>query len=256
MTDPITSLQNERVKLAHGLQTRPRTRRKERKIVLEGAKLIREAMSRRHKPLFVFYQPDTADYEMIAYLQDRKIEIVPVNAEVMRHVSDTETPSGLVAVLPLPVPPLPRSPRRVLICDNLRDPGNLGGILRTAAAAGVDVALLSPGSADPYNPKALRGGMGAHFRLPVVEAEWPAIGEYCAALRVYVAAGEGDLRYDQADWSAGWALIIGSEGEGAGPQARELAARQVYIPMAAQTESLNAVVAAGILLFEAARQSA
>ncbi|MDX1993175.1 MAG: RNA methyltransferase [bacterium] len=255
MTEIITSLQNERVKLAHGLQTRARTRRKERKIVLEGAKLIQEALDRRHKPFFAFYQPDTADYEMVAALQDRKVELFQVNGEVMRHASDMETPSGLLAVFPLPVPPLPKSPRHVLIFDNLRDPGNMGTMLRTAAAAGVDVALLSPGCADPYNPKTLRSGMGAHFRLPVVEAEWYEIRDYCDGLTVYLAAGDGTLRYDRADWKKPWALIIGSEGEGAGRQAEEIATTRIHIPMAAQTESLNAAVAAGVVLFEAARQN-
>lgn len=250
----ITSLQNERVKLTNGLQTRARTRRKEHKIVLEGAKLIRDAVERGHKPLFVFYQPDAADYELIAFLQDRKAELLGVNGEVMRHISDMETPPGVVGVFTLPLPKLPREPQRVLILDNLRDPGNMGTLLRTAAAAGVQVALLSPGCADPYNPKTLRSGMGAHFRLPVVEAEWTQIGEYCEGLTVYLAAGDGLLPYDQADWTQRWALIIGSEGEGAGPQAEALAAHHVAIPMAAQTESLNAGVAAGVVLFEAARQ--
>ncbi len=252
--EPITSLQNERVKLINGLQTRARTRRKEHKIVLEGVRLIRDAMERRQKPDFVFYQPDGADYEFIAYLQEKRVELAPVNAEVMRHISDTQQPQGIIGVFPLPVPPLPRDPYRVLILDNLRDPGNVGTMLRTAAAAGVDVVLLSPGCADPYNPKTLRSGMGAHFRLPVIEVEWFQIAEYCQTLKVYLAAGNGELRYDQADWSSPWALIIGGEADGAGAQSESIAAQRIYIPMAADTESLNAAIAAGVLMFEAARK--
>lgn len=253
MGEVITSLQNDKVKLAHSLQTRPRARRKERKIVLEGTRLIRDALERGHVPLFVLYHPETADYNLIARLQNTRADLLAVSAEVLRHTSDTQQPQGIVAVFPLPVPPLPRQPRRVLILDNLRDPGNMGTILRAAAAAGVQCALLSPGCADPYNPKSLRSGMGAHFRLPVVEVTWQEIGGYCDGLNVYLAAGDGDLPYDQANWSDPWAVIIGSEAHGASTDAGAIATHRVSIPMAAGTESLNAAVAAGVLLFEGTR---
>jgi TrmH family RNA methyltransferase len=97
--------------------------------------------------------------------------------------------------------------------------------------------------------------MGAHFRLPIKDMSWEQIGTYCAPLNVYLADSHGDLRYDEADWSAGWALIIGSEAHGAGEQAAKLASARVYIPMAAETESINAAMAAGVILFEAKRRS-
>jgi TrmH family RNA methyltransferase len=142
----------------------------------------------------------------------------------------------------------------VLILDAVRDPGNLGTILRAGAAAGVQAVLLSPTCVDAYNPKALRSGMGAHFRVPIVEMDWDKIGAYCRALAVYLADAEGDLSHDAVDWSAAWALIIGSEAHGAGSEAERLAQQRVYIPMAAATESLNAAIAAAVILFEAARQ--
>jgi RNA methyltransferase, TrmH family len=252
--DVITSLQNDRVKLAHSLQTRPRTRRKERKIVLEGARLIGDAVEHGHKPSFVLYRPETVDYDLIARLQEHDVPLFPASAAVMEHVSDTSHPQGVVAVFPLPLPALPRQASRILILDNLGDPGNLGTMLRTAAAAGIDCALLSPGCCDPYNPKVLRGGMGAHFRLPVIETDWPQIEAYCEGVSVYLAAGDGDVAYDRADWAGRWAVIVGSEAHGVGPEAERMAGQRIYIPMAAQTESLNAAIAAGIILFEAARQ--
>lgn len=252
--DTIVSLQNDKVKLAYGLQTRTRTRSKERKIVLEGTRLVRDAIERDNKPLFVFYQAENADFDLIAELQNRDIQLIPVNAEVMKHVSDTQNPQGIVAVFPMPMPTLPKKPRRVLILDNVRDPGNMGAMLRTAAAAGVDVVILSPGCADAYNPKALRSGMGAHFRIPTAEAPWHEISQYCEGLNIYLTAGDGDTPYDDVDWQAGWAVIIGSEAHGVGNQAEALAQHRITIPMAAKTESLNAVVAAGVVLFEAARQ--
>ncbi len=123
-----------------------------------------------------------------------------------------------------------------------------------AAAAGVDLAILAPGCADPYNPKALRAGMGAHFRLPVVEATWAEIAGYCAPLTLYAADAEGEANYDAVDWLKPWGVIVGSEAHGLSADATQLAATRVAIPMAAATESLNAMVAASIILFEAARQ--
>ena len=251
--DTVVSLQNDKVKLAYGLQTRTRTRRKERKIVLEGTRLVRDAIERHNKPLFVLFQPENVDFELVAELQNRNFQLIPVNAEVMAHVSDTQNPQGIVAVFPMPMPTLPKKPRRVLILDNVRDPGNMGAMLRTAAAAGVEVVILSPGCADAYNPKALRSGMGAHFRVPTAEAEWHEIASYCEGLNIYLTAGDGNLSYDSVDWKAGWAVIIGSEAHGVGDKAEALAQKRIRIPMAAKTESLNAVVAAGVVLFEAAR---
>lgn len=253
--EPITSLQNDRVKLVHGLQQRARTRRKERKIALEGARLVRDAVERGHKPLFVLYRPGGVDDNLLALLESKTDELLPVSDEVIAHISDTQTPQGLVGVFKLPAPPLPRKPRRVLILDRVRDPGNAGTILRTAAAAGVDVVIFGPGSVDPYNPKCLRSGMGAHFRVPVAEADWEQIGGYCEPLRVYVTAGDGDTTYDAVDWSQGWTVVIGAEADGVGEDAEEIADARITIPMAAATESLNAAVAAGVILFEAARQA-
>jgi RNA methyltransferase, TrmH family len=249
----ITSTQNNRVKLVAALQTHAKTRRKEGKIALEGVRLVRDALSSGHKPDFIVYTSNNEN--LIADLSTSSAEMLPVSADVMRHISDTQQPPGIIGVFPMPAPDLPASPRRMLILDAIRDPGNMGTILRTAAAAGVQVALLSPDCVDPYNPKALRGGMGAHFRVPVIEMSWEQIEAYCAPLRVYLADSHGDLRYNEADWSAGWALIIGSEAHGAGDQAANLASARVYIPMAAETESINAAMAAGVILFEASRQS-
>ncbi len=249
----ITSLQNEKVKLARALQNQARTRRKEGKIVLEGARLVRDAVQSGHLPDFILYDPEAAAIESLG---DLSAALYPANAEVMRHASDTQQPQGILGVFPLPSPVLPAQPERLLILDSVRDPGNLGTILRTAAAAGADAVLLSPTCADPYNPKALRGGMGAHFRVPVIEAGWQNIAAACRDLTVYLADSDGQLVYHQADWTAAWALIIGGEARGAGDEAARLADTRVNIPMTADTESLNAAVAAAVILFEAARQRA
>ena len=250
----ITSLQNDRVKLAHGLLTGAKSRRKTGKIVLEGVRLISDALAAGYLPDFILYDPNAVSLATLEVDADLLLDATP---EIIRYVSATEQPQGVVGVFPLPMPSLPRSPRRVLILDALHDPGNLGTILRTAGAAGVELVLLAPGTVDPYNDKVLRGGMGAHFRIPVVSQSWDKIAVTCNGLAVYLADMSGDLAYDAADWSSaasGWALIIGSEAHGASEQAVTLAHQRIVIPMAAATESLNAATAAAVILFEAARQ--
>jgi RNA methyltransferase, TrmH family len=249
----ITSLQNEKIKLAHALQTAAKSRRKEGKIALEGVRLVKDALLAGHQPLFALVTEDNQQTDLLALLRSRGVDPQPVSTEVMRHISDTQQPQGIVAVFNMPAPALPPQPRRILILDSIRDPGNMGTILRTAAAAGVQAVLLSPTCADPFNPKALRGGMGAHFRVPLLETAWEHIAEYCYNLQIYIADSAGDVRYDKAEWSAPWALIIGSEAHGGGSEARRLAQQRIFIPMAVSTESLNAAVAAGVILFEAMR---
>lgn len=251
----ITSLQNEKVKLAHSLQNRPRKRRAERKIALEGTRLVADALAVGLKPIYVLIDPDSIDPDLMVQLTALDDRVFPVTPQILKHVSDTQQPQGVVAVMHLPMPQIPHQPSRALVLDRIGDPGNLGTMLRTAAAASVDVVLLSPECADPYNPKVLRSGMGAHFRLPIVEAPWHEITTYTESLAVYIAAAHGTQRYDQVDWRERFALIIGSEAHGVSQRAQELAQASVSIPMAGQTESLNAAVAAGVLLFEAVRQN-
>lgn len=248
----ITSTQNERVKLAHALVTQAKTRRKEGKIALEGVRLIRDAMERGgFSPDFILYDPSHVNITALETLTDQLYE---ASGEVIRYIAATEQPQGIVAVFPMPVPKLPADPQRVLILDHLRDPGNVGTILRTAAAAGVDVVLLSPGSVDLYNDKVLRASMGAHFRVTVAERSWAEIDAYVTDLPVYLADMVGDAVYHTVDWTQPHALVVGSEADGASVDAVALTSQRVYIPMSADSESLNAAVAAGILLFEAARQ--
>ncbi len=247
----ITSLQNDRVKLAHGLITGTKSRRKTGKIALEGVRLINDALEAGYIPDFVLYDPASVDIAPLGIDPDLLLDAAP---EIIRHVSTTEQPQGIVGVFPIPTPNIPRSPQHVLILDAIRDPGNLGTILRSAAASGVDLVLLAPGCVDPYNDKVLRGGMGAHFRVPVINQSWDKIAETCTGLNISLAVMDGNLSYDAANWSQPWALIVGSEAHGASEQAGLLAHQRVYIPMAAETESLNAAMAAAVILFEAARQ--
>ncbi len=182
--------------------------------------------------------------------------IEEVSPEVLRAVSDTETPQGILAVLPLRSLPLPGQMDFVFIPDGVKDPGNLGGMLRTAASAGVDAVLLPEGTVDVYAPKVLRAGMGAHFRIPVQSLPWGEIRDILKrdGLKVYLADVQAGIPYTRADFLPPLALIIGGEAEGASSLAYGLAPERVHIPMPGGMESLNAAIAAALLLFEVVRQ--
>jgi len=252
--DIIGSTQNKRIRYLKSLQTKPRFRRSERKLILEGDRLIADALSSKGKPELALYAPGRANYDLIAELQDRNCALQPVSEAVLQHVSDTQQAPGILVAFQLPRPPLPHPAERVLILDAVREPGNLGAILRTAGAAGVDLAILAPNCVDPYNAKALRAGMGAHFRLPIVESSWKEVAAYCHDLCLYVAAPSSSLHYTAVDWRDRWALIVGSEAHGISKSALKLARSRVSIPMLGAAESLNVASAAAVILFEAQRQ--
>ena len=252
--DIITSTQNKRVKYVKSLQAKARLRRGDMRLILEGGRLIGDALMRGGRPDFVLYAPKAVDYDLLARLQAQKCALLPASEDILQYVSDTQQTPGILAVFYIPKPPLPRQARRALILDGIGEPGNMGTILRTAAAAGVDIAVLSPGCVDPYNSKALRAGMGAHFRLPVVEAAWNEIRGFCGALTVYACRADADTPYTDVDWSGDWALIVGSEAHGISQPAQHMTERSIAIPMSGAAESLNAAAAAAIVLFEARRQ--
>ena len=260
----ITSLHNERLKQVRALQSQTKARREEGLIVVEGVRLIEDALDCGLTPAYVLYledevAPGRPAHDLFARLEAAGTVCQSVTPAVMKAASDVEAPPGILAVLPAPEPPIPARPTLVLALDGMRTPGNLGSALRAAAAAGVDLVLLAPDTVDPFNPKVLRGGMGAHFRLPLRRLDWDAIAAEYGQLASYVAAAEGETVYSDVDWTRPSLLIVGGEAHGAGTQARQLAATAIAIPMAERpespgTESLNATVAAAVILFEARRQ--
>jgi TrmH family RNA methyltransferase len=256
---PITSLNNERVRQVSALLRNAHRRARDNLLVAEGLRLVREALAAACPLSWVFYTAEWAadprSADILGPLLQRQIPHWEVSSEIMRTLSDTETPQGILAVLPVPALPMPAGHGLTLIPDRLRDPGNLGTLLRTAWAAGVMRVLLPPGTVDFTNPKVVRAGMGAHFHLPIRSASWEEIRATIAGATTWLAEAAGGIPYDTVDWRTDCVLIIGGEAEGAGPEAQALAAgRHVYIPMASGVESLNAAIAAGVLLFEAARQ--
>jgi TrmH family RNA methyltransferase len=254
----ITSPSNPTLKLVRALQSQRKAREKEGLFVIEGVRLVEEAV-RAQAPVRLALHTDDLDARGRAALHALArlgAEIHEVTPRVMAAASDTQTPPGLLAVLSLPSSfiLLPSSFSFSLVLDRVSDPGNLGAILRTADAAGVEAAFLAPGTVDAHNPKVVRAAMGAHFHLPITNCTWNELAERLSGLTVWLAEARAGEPYDRVDWRAPSALIIGSEAEGPSAAARRFTARRVHVPMPGRAESLNAAVAAGILLFEAARQ--
>jgi len=251
----ITSRSNAQVKYVRRLLAERRFRYEEEAFVVEGTRWMRELAGGQVAPRAVYATPAWAETEEgTALLAKLGAGPTLVDEGVMAAMSDTETASGVLAVLPITRRPLPAAPTLLLILDAVGNPGNVGTILRTAAAAGADGILLGPGSVDPFNPKVVRGSMGAILRLPVWQENWEVIGRLADGLQVWLAAARDGVAYTAVDWKRPAALLIGSEAQGVGAQAERLATGRVTIPMRDATESLNAAMAAGILLFEAARQ--
>jgi TrmH family RNA methyltransferase len=255
----IASTQNARIKAARKL-----SERKERyaagQFLVEGVRLLRDAWQSGIRPAAVFYAGElvAANPPALALLDELQaagVECLACTPPVFASLTDTVTPQGLAGVMPLLQRPLAEPLRLALVLDGVRDPGNAGTLLRSAAAAGADVVFFGPGSVDPYNDKVVRAGMGAHFRVPLrVCATWAQVESLLpATLTRFVAAAGAIHTYDQVDWRQPCALIVGGEAEGASASAHARAT-PIAIPMHNGVESLNAGVAGSIVLFEAARQ--
>jgi TrmH family RNA methyltransferase len=253
----ITSKTNAKVRYVRSLN-RKAIRLRERRFVVEGVRLVEEMIEAGHEPAFFFYTEEgfgnPRARALVEGLTACGAEVVPVSEGVMGFMADTKTPQGVLAVATLPEVEAVES-RLILVVDAVRDPGNLGTILRTAEAAGVGRVITVRGTVDPFSPKVVRGGMGSHFRLPIQrDLSWKQAGRALEDRRVLLADAQQGTPYYEVDWTVPTALVVGGEAHGAGTAARALAAERVIIPMAGGVESLNVAVAAAILLFEAARQ--
>ena len=251
----ITSAANPAITLVRSLARRDH-RAAERAFVVEGRRAVHDALQTGAIPRLLLVRQDEPeswrDLPLPAGAQARVVE-----RQLFDRLSDVHTPQGILAVFPFPSltlaldDPAPLS----LVIDRLRDPGNLGTLLRSAAGAGVNAVYLSPEMVDPWNPKAVRAGMGAHFRLPLITLDVGALDELRQRLpRRVIASAAATRPYDAGDWTGAAALVIGGEAEGVGPELKAWGTEEVGIPLDHGVESLNAAVAGAVILFEAARQ--
>ena len=244
----ITARKNPLLQQVRRLLNSRREREAAGLFVADGVKLLMEAVE--HWPgLDTVILSDGVDAEV-----PDGVRLVRVPEDVMASISPMQSPQGALFLCRLPEKTAFVPKPGMLLLDGLQDPGNLGTILRTADALGVPVALLE-GCADPYNHKVVRASMGAVFRTPVVTTTWQAVREACAEAQIPVAVTAltdraKDLR--QADLGQ-MAVVIGSEGQGVRPQILAEADAELIIPMEPGCESLNAAVAATIVMWQMKR---
>lgn len=258
----LSSPNNPQVREFVRLGRSRRYRDKSGKIALEGPNLVRAALTAGLVPLAVFcgkrYLSEEGTWVLTLPPGTKRFI---VSTSLLGAMAETESPRGVAAIFsfkaasPDPAPVDESSP--LLLLDRIRDPGNMGSIIRTAAAAGVGEVWHTGGSVDPYNPKALRSTAGAVFSLQIGEADdAPALltGWKTRGLQVVAACSTGPVLYWDADYRPPTVLIIGNEAGGIDPSLVELSDLTVSIPLAGQVESLNAAAAAAVILYEINRQ--
>jgi TrmH family RNA methyltransferase len=247
----VASRDNPQFRRLQLLARSSRERRARGELLLDGAHLI-EAYAAAYGAgrLQVVLRASGPDWAG-ARSRGRSEPIVLADA-LFDEIAPVETPTGVLAIAPIPTPAKPgmRPAACSAFLDGVQDPGNLGAILRSAAAAGLGDAYLSAGCTDPWSPKALRGGMGAQFRLAIHDrADLPA----CARAfngRLLAADSAGGRSLFEADLSGRVGFILGAEGLGISPPMLALASERVRIPMAEGVESLNVAAAATLLFYE------
>ncbi|WP_062278464.1 TrmH family RNA methyltransferase [Flexilinea flocculi] len=255
----ITSSQNPRIQQVRKLIAQKKERDESGCYVLEGVRLIEEAMKKKeHCRLLLYTDPLSPRAEaLVRSFVDQGVDTEEIAAQLMKTISDTESPQGVLAVMEMTKPVIPDKLDFIIIVDAIRDPGNLGTMIRTAAAAAADILILTPGCADPYAPKVLRSAMGTHFMIPMVQMDWGEIAAKMKTipdLQVLASIMDGGKSCWDYDLCKPTALIIGSEANGISRTAQDISDGKIFIPMPGNIESLNAAMAAGILIFEVVRQ--
>lgn len=263
----ITSTSNPRIKSLIQLQKKGKTRKEQQSFVVEGIKMVLEAPSERLKEIYMsesFAKDETHRKTAEKKASDAGCFLEVLSDKVFKEASDTMTPQGIMAVVSMTscdwkqlVNLQSQREGLILVLESLQDPGNLGTILRTGEGAGVDGIIVNRTSVDAYMPKVIRSTMGSIYRVPVAVAE--DLTEVIRVMRqkgmgVYAAHLKGTKSYYEQDYRKGTCFMIGNEANGLSDTLADMATDYIRIPMSGQVESLNAGVAAALLMYEAKRQ--
>lgn len=259
----ITSNSNPKVKKLLTWQKKRKVREEDGIYIVEGLRMFVEAPQDKVREVYVsesFYKKKREELCLDAW--GKKLEIL--SDSVYEHVSDTKTPQGVLVVMEQMKYSLEEviagkegRASLLMVLDNLQDPGNLGTILRAGEAAGVTGVVMSSDCVDIYNPKVIRSTMGSIYRMPFIYVEdLPTVVKMLGEkeIHTYAAHLKGKRSYEEEDFTKGTAFLIGNEGNGLRDEVADAAEIYVKIPMCGEVESLNAAIAASVLMFEAARQ--
>lgn len=246
----IQSTQNARVKQWKKLVFTRKEREKLKEFIVEGFHLVEEALKNKDSVIALMIQEDV---EMPENWAVDGVEIIQVTTSVAKEFAETERSQGVFAHCRQPVYTENEFAnwQRLIFVDAVQDPGNLGTIIRTADAAGIDAVILGKGTTDCYSPKTVRSGQGAHFNIPIVAGDLTEWIEKSTAAGIQVI-GTGltnSVNYTEVEVGNNFALIVGNEGSGVRPELLAKTDANVIIPLYGKAESLNVAVATGILLY-------
>lgn len=257
----ITSTANQQVKQLVQLNKKAKLRNERDVFVVEGPKMFGEAPRERIEKAYVSESYFAKNYAGVKEKELQGIDYEVVQDSVFKTMCDTQTPQGVLCLVKQYHYTLDELLQKenplFLVLENLQDPGNLGTIMRTAEGAGVTGVILSKGSVDIYNPKTIRSTMGSIYRVPFLyEEDLKAVLKVLKGKGVssYAAHLAGKQTYDREDYKGGTAFLIGNESNGLSEELAAAADIYIRIPMEGKLESLNAGVAASILMYEAYRQ--
>lgn len=261
MTTLITSLQNPKVKMLVRLREK-KERQAAGLMLVEGYEEISLAMNTGLKPQELYYCPDLikAAYQKSLLKRIDQAHLVEVNDAVFAKIAYRENPDGWLATLPLPQIPLENLPLSqnpfVVIAETVEKPGNLGAMLRTADAAGVDAVIACDPLTDWGNPNIVRASKGTLFTVPVAEARNQAVLDWLRQHQIKIVVGtpDADQTYTQADFTQPVALMVGAEHQGVSEFWLQSADMKVSIPMVGRVNSLNVSASAALLMYEVVRQ--
>ena len=251
----ITTIQNKQIKQIMKLKKNARERRKQQLFLVEGIRMFTEIPE---QYLYKVYASEDFDKEHQAVFEGMEVELV--SDQVMKEISDTMTPQGVLALVRMLEYSLEDLLQQenplLLVLENLQDPGNLGTILRTGEGAGINGIIMSRETVDIYNPKVTRSTMGSIFRVPFVYVD--DLFEVIKMMKdrniTTYAAHLNGTDYTRESYTSGTAFLIGNEGNGLTDELTDNAQKKIKIPMCGRVESLNAAMASGLLVYEARRQ--
>lgn len=240
----ITSVKNGQIKEWKKLHTK-KGREQSGLFLIDGYHLVEEALKEKFIQQLIVHEntdiPHSWNYD--------DIPVTVVTNEVMDALSDTETPQGIMAVCQIPKgDPSAIQGNKFLLMDSVQDPGNMGTMIRTADAAGIDTVILGEGCADPYNPKVVRSTQGSLFHLPIIKAPLEDFMNN-NDIPIYGTALEGGIPYNQVEPTHEFALLVGNEGQGVSKKLLAKTTKNLYIPIYGKSESLNVAIAAGVLMY-------
>ncbi len=253
----IQSRDNPLFKELVRLRGSARQRGKAGQTLLDGAHLLAAYLDAGYLPRHILLNEAALDDNEISSLVKRAegVVITQLDNRLLAELSELKTPTGVLALIDVPEPAGTAGDSRfALFLEDIQDPGNLGSMLRSAAAAGCDSVFLSSGCADAWSPKVLRAAMGGHFALRIYEQQdLPTVAKAFPGALLAASLQAGHSLYD-CDLRGNIAFLIGNEGAGLSDELLRFASQTIIIPMLSEVESLNAAAAAAICLFEAVRQ--